>query len=131
MGVAHAAKLRGEIPEATVWVDVDATELLRLRAELKTADPQTTPSLLALIARFTLAGLQRFPQLNARMDTAPDGSRTITQFQGINLRLAVESERGLMAPNLRNADRLSAVELTGPCGRSSTSPAPARPPPRS
>lgn len=104
---------RGEIPEATVWVDVDATELLRLRAELKAADPQTTPSLLALIARFTLAGLQRFPQLNARMDTAPDGSRTITRFQGINLGLAVESERGLMVPNLRNADRLSAVELTG------------------
>nr|WP_281430113.1 dihydrolipoamide acetyltransferase family protein [Kocuria marina] len=104
---------RGEIPEATVWVDVDATELLRLRAELKAADPQTTPSLLALIARFTLAGLQRFPQLNARIDTAPDGSRTITRFQGINLGLAVESERGLMVPNLRNADRLSAVELTG------------------
>ncbi|RLZ03337.1 branched-chain alpha-keto acid dehydrogenase subunit E2 [Kocuria tytonicola] len=104
---------RTEIPEATVWVDVDATELLNLRAELKAKDPQSTPSLLALIARFTLAGLRKFPQLNARIDTAEDGARSITRFDGVNLGIAVESERGLMVPNLRNADRLSAVELTG------------------
>ncbi|MDO4918927.1 dihydrolipoamide acetyltransferase family protein [Kocuria sp.] len=104
---------RGEIPEATVWVDVDATELLELRARLKAEDPQNTPSLLALIARFTLAGLRKFPQLNSRIDTAEDGSRSIVRFDGVNLGIAVESERGLMVPNLRNADRLSAVELTG------------------
>ena len=104
---------RTEIPEATVWVDVDATELLKLRSELKAKDPENTPSLLALIARFTVAGLRKFPQLNARVDTAADGSRTITRLQGVNLGLAVESERGLMVPNLRNADQLSAMELTG------------------
>ena len=104
---------RTEIPEATVWVDVDATELLKLRSELKAKDPENTPSLLALIARFTVAGLRKFPQLNARVDTAEDGSRTITRLQGVNLGLAVESERGLMVPNLRNADQLSAMELTG------------------
>ncbi|WP_055085823.1 dihydrolipoamide acetyltransferase family protein [Kocuria salsicia] len=103
---------RTEIPEATVWVDVDATELLNLRAELKAKDPQSTPSLLALIARFTLAGLRKYPQLNTRLDTAEDGSRSIVRFDGVNLGIAVESERGLMVPNLRNADRLSAVELT-------------------
>ncbi|MDT0120813.1 dihydrolipoamide acetyltransferase family protein [Kocuria sp. PD6] len=104
---------RTEIPEATVWVDVDATELLKLRSELKAKDPENTPSLLALIARFTVAGLRKFPQLNARVDTGEDGSRTITRLQGVNLGLAVESERGLMVPNLRNADQLSAMELTG------------------
>lgn len=103
---------RTEIPEATVWVDVDATELLNLRSELKAKEPQSTPSLLALIARFTLAGLRKYPQLNTRLDTAEDGSRTIARFDGVNLGIAVESERGLMVPNLRNADRLSAVELT-------------------
>lgn len=103
---------RTEIPEATVWVDVDATELLKLRSDLKAKDPENTPSLLALIARFTVAGLRKFPQLNARVDTAEDGSRTITRLQGVNLGLAVESERGLMVPNLRNADQLSAMELT-------------------
>ena len=61
-----------------MWVDVDATELLKLRSELKAKDPENTPSLLALIARFTVAGLRKFPQLNARVDTAEDGSRTIT-----------------------------------------------------
>ena len=58
------------------------------------------------------AGLA-LPELNARVDTAEDGSRTITRLQGVNLGLAVESERGLMVPNLRNADQLSAMELTG------------------
>ena len=103
---------RTEIPEATVWVDVDATELMELRADLKARDPQTAPSLLALIARFTLAGLRAYPQLCSRIDTHEDGSRSIARFDGVNLGLAVESERGLLVPNLPRADRLSALELS-------------------
>lgn len=103
---------RTEIPEATVWVDVDATALLELRAELKAKDPENAPSLLALIARFTLAGLREYPQLCSRIDAHEDGTRSIVRFDGVNLGLAVESERGLVVPNLRNADRLSVLELS-------------------
>jgi pyruvate/2-oxoglutarate dehydrogenase complex dihydrolipoamide acyltransferase (E2) component len=35
------ARSRSEIPEATVWVDVDATALIELRAGLKKSDPKT------------------------------------------------------------------------------------------
>ncbi|MET3204002.1 UNVERIFIED_ORG: pyruvate/2-oxoglutarate dehydrogenase complex dihydrolipoamide acyltransferase (E2) component [Arthrobacter sp. UYEF13] len=42
---------------ATVWVDVDATALVELRAGLKKSDPHNTPGLLAFIARFVTAGL--------------------------------------------------------------------------
>ena len=65
----------------------------------------------ALIARFTLAGLREYPQLCSRIDTHEDGARSIARFDGVNLGLAVESERGLVVPNLRNADRLSTLEL--------------------
>ena len=61
------SRSRREIPEATTWVDVDATELLELRPALATAD-RPAPGLLALLARFVVSGLQRFPALNARVD---------------------------------------------------------------
>lgn len=102
---------RTEIPEATIWVDVDATELLNLRASYKAKDPENAPSLLALLARFTLAGLRAYPQLCSRWETHEDGTRSIARFNGVNLGLAVESDRGLLVPNLRNADQLTTVEL--------------------
>ena len=63
---ANMTRSRSEIPEATVWVDVDATALVEMRAELKKPDPHNTPGLLAFIARFVIAGLKMFPELSAR-----------------------------------------------------------------
>ena len=66
-----AAKLtrsRREIPEATVWVDVDATGLLEARRALNADGSRQPVSLLALLARFALLGLRRYPELNARID---------------------------------------------------------------
>ncbi|MET3164380.1 UNVERIFIED_ORG: pyruvate dehydrogenase E2 component (dihydrolipoamide acetyltransferase) [Arthrobacter sp. UYEF10] len=108
---ANMSRSRSEIPEATVWVDVDATALVELRAGLKKSDPHTTPGLLAFIARFVTAGLKRFPDLNTRIETAADGSQEIVGFAGINLGFAAQTDRGLMVPSVRNADKLSAREL--------------------
>ncbi|MCO4254760.1 dihydrolipoamide acetyltransferase family protein [Pseudarthrobacter cellobiosi] len=108
---ANMSRSRAEIPEATVWVDVDATALVELRAGLKKSDPHNTPGLLAFIARFVTAGLKRFPDLNTRIETAADGSQEIVGFAGINLGFAAQTDRGLMVPSIRNADKLSAREL--------------------
>ncbi len=102
---------RREIPEATVWVDVDATELVRMRAKLKAADPQNTPGLLAFIARFTVAGLARYPELNTRIQDASDGGQEIIGFDGINLGIAAQTDRGLMVPSIANAQDLSARQI--------------------
>ncbi|MGP5395741.1 dihydrolipoamide acetyltransferase family protein [Arthrobacter rhombi] len=102
---------RREIPEATVWVDVDATELVRMRAKLKAADPQNTPGLLAFIARFTVAGLVRYPELNTRIQDASDGGQEIIGFEGINLGIAAQTDRGLMVPSIAQAQDLSARQL--------------------
>ncbi|WP_298585575.1 dihydrolipoamide acetyltransferase family protein [uncultured Kocuria sp.] len=102
---------RSEIPEATVWVDVDATKLVQLRAELKAQDPERAPGLMALIARFVLAGLARHPELATRIETLEDGSQQIVRFDGVNLGFAAQTDRGLVVPNIRNAHTLSARGL--------------------
>ncbi|WP_258141663.1 MULTISPECIES: dihydrolipoamide acetyltransferase family protein [unclassified Arthrobacter] len=108
---ANMTRSRSEIPEATVWVDVDATALLEMRAELKKRAPHDTPGLLAFIARFVTAGLKKYPALNTRFETASDGSQEIVGFDGINLGFAAQTDRGLVVPSVRNAHQRSAREL--------------------
>ena len=112
---ANMSRSRSEIPEATVWVDVDATALVEMRAALKKAAPHHTPGLLAFIARFVTAGLKKFPELNTRIitteDTTGGASQEIVAFDGVNLGFAAQTDRGLMVPSVRNADKLSAREL--------------------
>lgn len=106
------SRSRREVPEVTAWLDVDVTALLELRAALKAKDPQGAPSLLGLIARFTLAGLRRYPVMNARIESGADGRDEIVQVDGVHLGLAVQTDRGLMVPSVEHAERLSADELT-------------------
>jgi len=97
------SRSRSEIPEATTWVDVDATVLLELRASLAAPD-RPAPGLLAMIARFVVAGLTRFPELNARVDA---GNDEILHLDGVHLGIAAQTDRGLVVPAVRDAHRLS------------------------
>ncbi len=108
---ANLSASRSEIPEATVWVDVDATALLELRADLKRRDPENTPGLMAFLARFTLAGLRRFPELNTRYVAGAGPDAELVAFDGVNLGFAAQTNRGLMVPSIRHAEKLSAREL--------------------
>lgn len=103
---------RTNIPEATAWLDVDVTALVELRASLKAEAPETAPSLLAFIARFTTAALRRYPVMNSRIVENDNGDDEIVYFDGINLGLAAQTERGLVVPSIEHAERLSARELT-------------------
>ncbi|MBC7441985.1 MAG: 2-oxo acid dehydrogenase subunit E2 [Ramlibacter sp.] len=98
---------RREIPEATVWLDVDATELFSARARLLAATGERF-SVTALIARFTVAGLRRFPLLNSSVDTA---SQEILQHGAINLGIAAQTPRGLMVPVVHGAHALTTRQL--------------------
>jgi 2-oxoisovalerate dehydrogenase E2 component (dihydrolipoyl transacylase) len=112
---ANMSRSRTEIPEATVWVDVDATALVEMCAALKKSDPHNAPGLLAFIARFVTAGLKKFPELNTRIVTTEDAAggemQEILAFDGVNLGFAAQTDRGLMVPSVRNADKLSARQL--------------------
>ncbi|TFD60730.1 2-oxo acid dehydrogenase subunit E2 [Cryobacterium sp. Hh7] len=98
---------RREIPEATIWLDVDATALFAARDQLLAATGERF-SVTALIARFVVAGLRRYPVLNSSVDTA---SQEILQYGAINLGIAAQTSRGLMVPVIHRAHAMSTRQL--------------------
>ncbi|MEO9198789.1 MAG: dihydrolipoamide acetyltransferase family protein [Antricoccus sp.] len=99
------SRSRTEIPEATVWVDVDATPLVELREALRASGG---PGLLSLVARFVVAGLMKYPALNGFLDT---DRNELVEYAGVNLGLAVQSDRGLVVPAVLNAHLMTTREL--------------------
>ena len=102
------ARSRREIPDATTWVDVDATALVELRRRLNADADSRRISLLALFARICVAGLARFPELNATVDTE---RHEIVRLRDVNLGFAAQTDRGLVVPVIHGANRLSTEEL--------------------
>ncbi|GAA1858158.1 dihydrolipoamide acetyltransferase family protein [Brevibacterium marinum] len=98
---------RQEIPEATIWLDVDATELLETKRALESRTGEKY-SLLSLVARFVVAGLKKYPIINSSIDTE---NNEIVTHGDINLGLAAQTPRGLMVPVVHGADRMSLRRL--------------------
>ena len=103
----HVTRSRREIPEATVWVDVDATGLVEARRELNTRDPARPVSLLALLARFAVLGLRRYPELNGRVERDE-----IVVPERVHLGFAAQTSHGLVVPVVRDAHRLPTRDLS-------------------
>ncbi|MEV5971848.1 dihydrolipoamide acetyltransferase family protein [Streptomyces sp. NPDC051921] len=113
---AVAAKLsrsRTEIPDATCWVDADATELMAARAAMNAAGGPKI-SVLALLARICTHALARFPELNSTVDTA---AREIVRLPSVHLGFAAQTERGLVVPVVRDAGGRNAESLTAEFAR--------------
>lgn len=104
---AKLSTSRREIPEATVWVDVDFTRLWELRPAMVAAG-ERAPSVTAIVARYVLKALEQYPLMASRLS---DDATEIIQYDGVNLGLAVDSERGLTVPVLPQADQLSIAQL--------------------
>jgi 2-oxoisovalerate dehydrogenase E2 component (dihydrolipoyl transacylase) len=101
------SRSRREIPEATVWVDVDATGLVETRRAVNAADPMRPVSLLALLARFTVLGLRRYPELNARIE-----QDEIIVPDAVHLGFAAQTDHGLVVPVVHDAHRLTTRDLS-------------------
>ncbi|MFH8339463.1 dihydrolipoamide acetyltransferase family protein [Streptomyces sp. AM6-12] len=107
------SRSRREIPDATCWVDADATELMRTRAAMNAAGGPKI-SLVALLARICTAALARFPELNSSVDTE---AREIVRYPYVHLGFAAQTERGLVVPVVRAAHARDAESLTGEFAR--------------
>ncbi|MGW0028366.1 dihydrolipoamide acetyltransferase family protein [Streptomyces sp. NPDC003314] len=107
------SRSRTEIPDATCWVDADATELMAARAAMNAAGGPKI-SLLALLARICVHALARFPELNSTVDTA---AREIVRLPDVHLGFAAQTPRGLVVPVVRNAGTRTAESLTEEFGR--------------
>ncbi|MGP4010732.1 dihydrolipoamide acetyltransferase family protein [Streptomyces sp. 4N124] len=107
------SRSRREIPDATCWVDADATELMRAREAMNGAG-RTKISLLALLARICTAALARFPELNSTVDVE---AREVVQLDEVHLGFAAQTERGLVVPVVRDAHARDAESLTAEFAR--------------
>jgi pyruvate dehydrogenase E2 component (dihydrolipoamide acetyltransferase) len=95
-------------PHVTEFITVDVTpsmELVgRLRALPELADVKVTP--LLLVAKALLLAVKRNPEINSTFA----GSEVVVKNY-VNLGIAAATPRGLMVPNIKDADRLSLVDL--------------------
>ncbi|MFE9855003.1 dihydrolipoamide acetyltransferase family protein [Streptomyces sp. NPDC005780] len=105
------ARSRREIPDATCWVDADATELMAARSAMNGAGgPGAGPkvSVLALLARICTAALARYPELNSTVDME---AREIVRIPEVHLGFAAQTERGLVVPVVRDAQTRNAESI--------------------
>ncbi|MFG2476750.1 dihydrolipoamide acetyltransferase family protein [Streptomyces fagopyri] len=107
------SRSRHEIPDATCWVDADATELLAARAAMNAAGGPKI-SLLALLARICTAALARHPELNSTVDME---AREIVRLGHVHLGFAAQTERGLVVPVVRDAHTRDAQSLSAEFAR--------------
>jgi pyruvate dehydrogenase E2 component (dihydrolipoamide acetyltransferase) len=89
----------------TLVAEVDATRLVKLRERLKASvsiEWGFTPGYNDLLGVIVARALREHPYLNARL--AADGS-AVEWLSTVNLGLAVDTERGLLVPVVRDADQ--------------------------
>lgn len=98
------------LPHVTQHDEADVTDAearrQSMKAELATAGVRLT--LLAFLARATVLCLREFPTLNASL-TDRGGSLALKKF--VHLGFAADTERGLLVPVIRDADRLDIAGL--------------------
>jgi pyruvate dehydrogenase E2 component (dihydrolipoamide acetyltransferase) len=93
----------------TLFMDVDATEFVAMRERLKARLKDEwgfAPSYNDLLAKLCALALRKFPYMNARL--APDAVELLGR---VNIGLAVDTERGLLVPVAKDADKLSLRQL--------------------
>ena len=106
------SRSRQEVPEATIWLDVDATELLAAKKQLEAKHGEKF-SVMSLVARFVTAGLQKWPILNSSVDEAAGEIRV---HADVNLGLAADTPRGLMVPVVHGAGGMTLRQLRDAIG---------------
>lgn len=97
-----------EIPAAKVSVEVDCTELLRLRDRFRSAHQEITPFVLTL--RLLVIALTHNEILNSTWIDSPGGPQVHVN-RGVHLGFGVATERGLLAPVITDAQNKTTREL--------------------
>lgn len=97
-------------PHVTIFLTVDVTRTMDLLARLKADRGWTGVRLtpLVFVARALLMTIRGYPGINARWDEA---AQEIVEPHYVNLGLAAATPRGLMVPNIKEAQDLSLRDL--------------------
>jgi 2-oxoglutarate dehydrogenase E2 component (dihydrolipoamide succinyltransferase) len=97
--------------QLTTVIEVDVTAVARLRARAKSEFEAREGVKLSFMPFFALAAieaLKQHPNLNAVIDT---DAGTVTYFDYENLAIAVDTEKGLLTPVIKNAGDLNLAGL--------------------
>lgn len=99
-------------PHVSVWVDVDASRTMELVKRLKAspdfADVKISP--LLIMARAVMWALRRTPMINAAWVDTEDGAQIRVRHY-VNLGIAAATPRGLLVPNIKDAQAMNTREL--------------------
>src|SRR4051812_2474647 len=99
-------------PHVTEFLTVDVTRMMKLRQRLalrpELAGVKVSP--LLFVARAMLLAVRRHPMINSSWDEA---AQEIVVKDYVNLGIAAATPRGLVVPNIKDADRMSLAELAG------------------
>ena len=97
-------------PHVTEFLTIDVTatmELLRgIREDRAFAGHRVTP--LTVVAKALCIAAGRTPEVNSRWD---EDAQEIVRFGHVNLGIAAATDRGLVVPNVKGAERMTLIEL--------------------
>jgi pyruvate dehydrogenase E2 component (dihydrolipoamide acetyltransferase) len=103
------------VAAVTLTTEADASRLVRLREEIvadRDGTPEGIPAYSDLFIRLVAVALTEHPALNASLD-----GETIVQHPSAHIGLAVDTERGLLVPVVRDADRKSLQQIAAETAR--------------
>ena len=92
-----------ESARVTLFMDVDATDFVQVREDLKKRyEPEWgfAPGFNELLVRVCSLSLLQYPYMNARLN-----GEAVELLAEINIGIAVDAENGLYVPVIRNADK--------------------------
>ena len=105
----HMADSVATIPHFTFVDDVDVTELLKLRAFLKSRYTEEVKiTLMPLLIKALSLSISAFPIVNSRVDG--DFSE-ITYLASHNIGMAVDGKTGLLVPNIKDVQQRSIIDI--------------------
>jgi 2-oxoisovalerate dehydrogenase E2 component (dihydrolipoyl transacylase) len=97
-------------PHVTEWITVDVTRTMKLVEKLKTRrefrDVKVSP--LLVVAKAVCLAMRRTPEINATWD---EETQQVVFKSYVNLGIAAATPRGLVVPNVKDADALALADL--------------------
>ncbi len=107
------------IPHVTLLDEVDVTKLVEHRRAFKEEAVARDVKLtyLPYVVKALVATLRKFPQLNTSLDDETD---ELIQKHYYNIGIAADTDRGLLVPVIKHADRRSMFQIAGDIGELAT-----------
>jgi pyruvate dehydrogenase E2 component (dihydrolipoamide acetyltransferase) len=100
------------LPHVTEWVSVDVTRTMefveRLRTRREFREVKVSP--LLVLARAVMLAMRRTPEINSWWD---DDAQEVVYKSYVNLGIAAATPRGLVVPNVKDAQDLTLLDLAG------------------